>query len=85
EPHPVSTEQIASAISEGYVSPLSKRSVNWLPAAEIRGEGIFLRFRAEAIDSWIQQNAEMQRRADILEEQSARLAFERGYTRDYKI
>ena len=31
--------------------------VSWLPAVENRGEGIFLQFKAEAIDAWLQRDA----------------------------
>lgn len=32
-------------------------NLSWLPAVENRGEGIFLRFRAEAIEEWLQRPA----------------------------
>jgi hypothetical protein len=35
-------------------APLA-RDVSWLPAVENRGEGIFLQFRREAIDAWLQE------------------------------
>nr|WP_246752802.1 DUF1998 domain-containing protein [Sinorhizobium sp. BG8] len=85
EPYPVSAERVAQAIRDGFVSPLSKTPRNWLPAAEIRGEGIFLRFRTEAIDDWIEKNPALSSRAAVLEERSSHLAHQRGYTREYTV
>lgn len=85
EPYPVSGERIAKAIEDGFVSPLSKKIFNWLPAAEIRGEGLFLRFRKETIDSWMAANPGVNRRAKLLDQRSAAIAAERGYPRDYKV
>lgn len=85
EPHPVSAERVAEAIAEGKVSPLSKTPRSWLPGAEIRGEGIFLRFRTEAIDEWIAASPGAVERANILEARSRQIAEQRGYERDYTI
>ncbi len=85
EPYPVSADGIANAIRDGHISPLSKTHRNWLPAAEIRGEGIFLRFRTEAIDQWIAENPGLENRVRILEQRSAAVAAERGYIREYQI
>lgn len=35
---------------------LSNRSVNWLPAIEVYGEGIFLKINDAAVDVWLQKN-----------------------------
>ena len=32
--------------------PISVKTVNWLPGIEVRGEGIFLRLRAERLEKW---------------------------------
>lgn len=85
EPYPVSAEKIADAIRDGNVAPLSKGHRNWLPAAEIRGEGLFLRFRTEAIDAWLAANPAINTRVAILESRSAAIAEDRGYQRDYAI
>jgi len=85
EPYPVSGERIAKAVQDGFVSPLSKKPFNWLPAAEIRGEGLFLRFRTEAVDAWVSANPGVQGRAELLDKRSAAIAYERGYQRDYTI
>jgi hypothetical protein len=85
EPHPVSAEDVAEAIRQGAVSPLSKTPKNWLPAAEIRGEGIFLRFSGEAIDRWVVANPDVLARTAELDAQSEAIANRRGYVRDYRI
>jgi Domain of unknown function (DUF1998). len=85
EPYPVSSERIAGAIRDGHVAPLSKAPRGWLPAAEIRGEGIFLRFRNEAIDAWVAANPAVLSRVACLDSRSAAIAAERGYPRDYSI
>ncbi|WP_430252087.1 DrmB family protein [Neorhizobium sp. DAR64860/K0K1] len=85
EPHPVSPERVRQAIAEGKVSPLSKTERTWLPGAEIRGEGIFLRFRTETVDKWIDDNPSLAGRVAILETRSRQIAEERGYERDYTI
>lgn len=85
EPYPVSGERIAKAIQDGLVSPLSKTPRNWLPAAEIRGEGLFLRFRTEAIDAWVAANPAIGKRVQVLESRSSAIANDRGYLRDYRI
>jgi hypothetical protein len=85
EPYPVSAERVNEAIAEGNVSPLSKTPRNWLPAAEIRGEGIFLRFRTQKVERWIGENPGLIARASILEARSRQMATARGYIRDYAI
>jgi hypothetical protein len=34
------------------VQKLSKEPIDWLPAIDIRGEGIFIEFRSEQIMEW---------------------------------
>jgi hypothetical protein len=45
-------------------APLA-REISWLPAVENRGEGIFLQFRQEAIENWMER-ADVQQRARAL-------------------
>ena len=85
EPYPVSGERIREALQSGRISPLSKLQSNWLPAAEIRGEGIFLRFRSEAIESWVRNNPRLLERVAELEKRSALVAAQRKYEREYLI
>jgi Domain of unknown function (DUF1998) len=86
EPYPVAGEHIHDAIADGHLSPLSSDPApDWLPAAEIRGEGIFLRFRSDRIEAWLEQNPALAERAALLDRVSAAVAARRGYARDYGI
>lgn len=85
EPHPISTERINDAITAGRIAPIARAPRSWLPAAEIRGEGIFLRFDQERVAQWIAAAPELAVRVARLEERSARVAAERGYVRDYAV
>jgi hypothetical protein len=40
---------------------ISRQKMNWLPAAVVRGEGIFLVFDAEHLDAWDKQHGELHR------------------------
>lgn len=42
-------------INDVALAPLSRERPKWVPASDIRGEGIFLQFREEAIASWIKR------------------------------
>jgi hypothetical protein len=46
----------ASDISAVERSPISRHNPEWLPASETRGEGIFLQFYEQKIQSWIEAN-----------------------------
>lgn len=39
--------------STSQIVPLTRQAPTWLPAAEVRGEGIFLQFNEERIQSWL--------------------------------
>jgi len=85
QPYPISGERIREALNDASISPLSKTARPWFPAAEIRGEGVFLRFRTAAIEDWILRNPNLRTRTAALEVRSAILAAKRGYIRDYVI
>ncbi len=38
-------------------APLARRAPTWLPASEVRGEGIFIQMREETIERWTQAKA----------------------------
>lgn len=40
-----------------HIMPLARHAPRWIPAAEVRGEGLFLQFREEAIQTWLQNPA----------------------------
>ena len=43
------------------IAPLSRQPARWLPAIEVRGEGIFLHFREPVIRAWLAQPAVVDR------------------------
>jgi hypothetical protein len=47
--------------SDGTPAVLSIREKNWLPASEVRGEGIFISFRTESLASWSSNKKVVQR------------------------
>ena len=47
----------AAHVDDGRQTPLSRQSSTWLPASEVRGEGIFLRLKEEVLQAWEQQPA----------------------------
>jgi len=85
EPYPVTAEAVGEAIKNHRLSSLSKSPKDWLPAAEIRGEGIFVRFRTEAIESWVKNTPYVQARASTLNARHYQIAAERGYQPHYDI
>ncbi len=85
EPYPVAAERVNQAVRDGLVSPLSKSPRNWLPAAEIRGEGVFFRFRTGAVDAWVDANPGLKRRVAALEARSRHMAEQREFDRSYAI
>ncbi len=42
----------ATVLKDGRITKLSRESPRWLPASEVRGEGIFLRIREDALLAW---------------------------------
>ncbi|MCG3142465.1 MAG: hypothetical protein HDKAJFGB_03933 [Anaerolineae bacterium] len=42
----------ATILKDGRLTELCRESPTWLPASEVRGEGIFLRIREEALLAW---------------------------------
>ncbi|NJK82355.1 MAG: DUF1998 domain-containing protein, partial [Chloroflexaceae bacterium] len=59
--------------------PLSHRPPAWVPAAEVRGEGIFIQFNEQAIQDWLAQVA-AQQRADQFSDSHQRWRRSRGIT-----
>jgi hypothetical protein len=45
-------------LPEDRRAPLSRKRPTWVPAAEVRGEGIFIEFREEAIQHWLAGQAQ---------------------------
>lgn len=44
------------ALPAEHIMRISRKLPYWVPAAEVRGEGIFLQFREEAIQAWLRKS-----------------------------
>lgn len=62
-------------------APIYRQRPDWLPAVEVRGEGIFLELDEEALTAWESQPAVIAR-ADAMEEKYRAWALERGVDAD---
>lgn len=85
EPFQGGGDRILEALQNKQISPISKTPKRWLPAAEIRGEGIFLRIRDSSIREWIDHSPGIVSRAAELDRMARSFAADRGYTPDYRI
>ena len=56
----------AEEVPEHQCAPLSRRPPLWVPATEVRGEGIFLRFNAEELERWASRLVVQRRGAAFL-------------------
>jgi len=57
----------ATVVNDGRLTRLCRESPKWLPASEVRGEGIFLRFREEPLLSWLNRVEVQQLQQEFLE------------------
>ncbi|HCE8954634.1 TPA: DUF1998 domain-containing protein [Raoultella ornithinolytica] len=62
-------------------APIYKERQDWLPAVEVRGEGIFLELKEEALTAWEEEPA-VQKRAAAIEQKYKEWAAERGVDAD---
>ena len=62
-------------------APIYKERQDWLPAVEVRGEGIFIELKETALASWETQPA-VQKRASAIEQKYREWAAERGVDAD---
>lgn len=56
----------AAHVDDDRQTPLCRQSPTWLPASEVRGEGIFLRFKEEPLQEWEQRPAVRQLEQEFL-------------------
>ena len=47
---------------------VKEKDTKWYPAYQVRGEGIFLEFDNNAIESWLSRNPKIKKRIDLLNE-----------------
>jgi len=50
-------KRVEEGISENEFSPLSREPMNWLPAIELFGEGIFIELNEEMVSEWEKRNS----------------------------
>ncbi|WP_094702495.1 DrmB family protein [Brevibacillus laterosporus] len=55
-------------------------NTNWLPAVEVHGEGIFLEFNREALDSWLNENKEVFSRSEKYRSMYHKWLDKKGWT-----
>lgn len=60
-------EQIAVGNNPVTRAPLSRQPPGWVPATEVRGEGVFLRFDAERLGEWESSDVVGVRREELVE------------------
>ncbi len=54
---------------DSNVAPISRGNLDWLPAIEVRGEGVFIQLDTSAVDTWEQREV-VQERAKVLDERA---------------
>ena len=77
--------RVVPSASSDHAADLSLADQDWLPAMEVRGEGIFLVIDAERISSWISGSEEIATRVDTINERLARVAQERQLTETRRV
>ncbi|WP_164669393.1 DUF1998 domain-containing protein [Virgibacillus doumboii] len=63
--------------NEGRGIPVKSYTTDWLPAIEVRGEGIFISFNENVLNDW-QRNPEVQKRAEIINKRYESYTDKRG-------
>ena len=56
-----------SELPEDRRVPLARKAPDWVPAAEVRGEGLFLQFREDTIQKWLATPSVVEREAEFRE------------------
>ncbi|WP_061269695.1 DUF1998 domain-containing protein [Leptospira interrogans] len=64
---------------EDVISPISQRKLDWLPAVEIKGEGIFIELNEDALSEWESRSVVRERTNDIY-----RIFIEMSFTENQK-
>lgn len=53
----ISTADDETVGQEVQIAPLSSHTLSWVPASEVRGEGIFIQFKEAQIQHWLKREA----------------------------
>jgi len=62
-----SSDEFAEEGDEVFMAPLSKHPLEWVPACEVHGEGIFIRFNEQKLREWEESEAVKQRESILME------------------
>ena len=62
-----SSDEFAEEGDEVFMAPLSKHPLEWVPACEVHGEGIFIRFNEQKLREWEESEAVKQRENILME------------------
>jgi hypothetical protein len=69
-----------------FFSPISKSAKNWLPAAEIRGEGIFVELDKNALAEWVRKGGDLlNKQVGLLENKRKTLFADGGWAIESEI
>lgn len=77
--------QVKGSESAENLATLSNAELDWLPAMEIRGEGIFIRLNIDSVRKWISENPSVSNRADLINSHFVNLQANRGVQPDHII
>ena len=75
----------SSILTAEVTADLSLTPHNWLPAMEVRGEGVFVVLRRDRLADWMSANTEIVQRIQTINSQLARVAQERGFDKAREI
>jgi hypothetical protein len=67
QPFSLNIEDIAYALTQKKIAPLSAGQMNWRPAVEVRGEGVFFRLNEPRLSAWASKKEVIERAAGIHE------------------
>ena len=71
--------RIVPSASSMVTADLSLTPQNWLPAMEVRGEGVFVVVRRDRLADWMSMNTEIEQRIQAINSRLAKVAQERGF------
>jgi hypothetical protein len=81
----VNIEDIPQLIREKKIARLAGQWMDWFPAVEVRGEGIFLRFSEKRIQRWLDGNQKVIQRAKEIDNLFRKHSESRGLEVPYAI
>ena len=72
--------RVVPSASSTVTADLSLTPQNWLPAMEVRGEGVFVVVRGDKLSDWRLRNSEIDQRVQTINGRLASVAQERGFS-----